>query len=309
MNLITNNGNATQLDIAELAKALGRPALYERSDNYIWTEPHVSSEMLNFHLDPDRDLASHRHSTIDAQVAWITAKATGSGGSDSGTGSPAGEPAGKTLLDIGCGPGLYCERFAQAGFAVAGMDINAHSLAYARAHAAETGLQIDYALANYVDLDVEAGYDVIVLINRDFNALIPSERDRVVAAVGRALKPGGLFVFDASTTEFFRKHGEYRTFQANTDAGFWSDGPHLVLEEHIAYPDALDGPTVLERQIVIEADGTVKEFRNWLTCYTEDTLRRLVERVGFEVIDSNQYLCDDAYEEKGLSLGLVTQKK
>ena len=298
MNLISNTENQTQLDIVGLAGMLGRPDLYERSEDYIWTDDHVSGQMLSFHLDPDRDLASHRHSTIDAQVAWIAAHV-----------DTVSIPVDVTLLDIGCGPGLYCERFARAGFRVAGIDINAQSLAYAREHAAEVGLEIDYALADYVELAVEAQYAVITLINRDFNALIPSERDRVIAAVCRALKPGGIFVFDASSTEFFRKHGESRTFQVNSDAGFWFDGPHLVLEEHIAYPDAPDGPTILERQVVVGRSGEAKEFRNWLTCYTQGALCRLVEHAGFTVIDSNQYLCDDSYEETGLSLGLVAQKK
>lgn len=150
--------------------ATERPPLYERSTDYIWTDDHVGREMLRFHLDPDGDLASRRHASIDAQVRWIT-----------NCTDPALRPR---LLDIGCGPGLYCERFAAAGFTVTGLDFNSHSLEYAREHAATSGHMIDYRYGNYLDLDDREAYDAITLINRDLSLL---ERKQLLG--GRSASP------------------------------------------------------------------------------------------------------------------------
>ena len=52
--------------------------------------------------------------------------------------------AGKTALDGGCGAGLLCEPLARLGAAVTGIDAAAENIVVAQAHAAQSGLTIDY---------------------------------------------------------------------------------------------------------------------------------------------------------------------
>src|SRR5690242_11736715 len=54
------------------------------------------------------------------------------------------DPRGARALDVGCGGGLMAEDVAGYGFAVTGVDPSAPSLATARAHAAQSGLAIEY---------------------------------------------------------------------------------------------------------------------------------------------------------------------
>src|ERR1700740_304516 len=51
---------------------------------------------------------------------------------------------GLPLLDIGCGGGLLSEPMARLGFAVTGADASERNIGTARAHAAQSGLAIDY---------------------------------------------------------------------------------------------------------------------------------------------------------------------
>src|SRR3984885_11823851 len=51
---------------------------------------------------------------------------------------------GLTLLDIGCGGGLLSEPMARLGFAVSGADASERNIGTARAHAAQSGLSVDY---------------------------------------------------------------------------------------------------------------------------------------------------------------------
>ena len=51
---------------------------------------------------------------------------------------------GLSLLDIGCGGGLLSEPMARLGFAVTGADASERNIGTARAHAAQSGLEIDY---------------------------------------------------------------------------------------------------------------------------------------------------------------------
>jgi 2-polyprenyl-6-hydroxyphenyl methylase / 3-demethylubiquinone-9 3-methyltransferase len=52
--------------------------------------------------------------------------------------------AGKTTLDVGCGAGLLCEPLARMGAAVTGVDAAPENIAAAAAHAAQSGLAIEY---------------------------------------------------------------------------------------------------------------------------------------------------------------------
>ncbi len=81
--------------------------------------------MLATHLDPTIDLASRRPETIDRTVAWIV--------------ETLGLEPGDSVLDLGCGPGLYTQRFAQRGQRVSGVDYSRRSIEYAGQQAEEKG--------------------------------------------------------------------------------------------------------------------------------------------------------------------------
>jgi len=102
--------------------------------------------------------------------------------------------AGKAVTDIGCGGGLLAEELARLGASVTGVDPSAPSLATARAHAAATGLAIDYRQGSGERLplpdawaDVACCADVLEHV---------SDVPAVVREAARILKPGGLFLYD-----------------------------------------------------------------------------------------------------------------
>jgi 2-polyprenyl-6-hydroxyphenyl methylase/3-demethylubiquinone-9 3-methyltransferase len=104
------------------------------------------------------------------------------------------QPRGATALDVGCGGGLLAEEVARLGFRVTGVDPSAPSLATARDHAAAAALAIDYVQGRGEALPVDdASFDLVfccdVLEHVDD---VPT----VLREVRRAVKPGGLFVYD-----------------------------------------------------------------------------------------------------------------
>lgn len=288
MNLIRN----FDINIDLLFTLMQRPQIYSRSPHYIWTDDHVGQRMVDLHLDPDIDSASLKHSTISNQVQWISSR--------------IGDPKGKSVLDIGCGPGLFCERFDDVGFEVTGVDFNAHSLSYARARAKENGKSIEYVLGDYVQQSFERSFDAITLINRDFSALTADERGLLLKKVRRHLKPGGKFVFDLMSERYFHRLAERSRFHLLDHDGFWAPGPHLVLERtHLFETERVQ----LDQYAVIERDGTVRDFHNWLTYYTEDDVERILVAAGFEIVEVNPYLSDEAYGDPEMNLGFVASKR
>lgn len=253
------------IPIAQLMPLQKKPALFTPGEPLFWDDPHISSQMLKVHLDAGTDAASRKPKTIDRSVDWII--------------HTLGLTPGASLLDLGCGPGLYASRFAEAGFRITGVDYSHRSIAYAKMYASERHLDITYRYQNYLDLTDESLYDAAFLIFGDFCPLNPEQRSKLLVNIHRALKPGGHFVLDVSTREHRRKHGVKNNWHS-AESGFWKPGPHLVLEQGFDYPDE---SVWLDQYIVIEADERVTVYRNWFQDYTPEAIRAELTRGGFAV--------------------------
>ena len=99
---------------------------------------------------------------------------------------------GLRILDVGCGGGILAEPLARLGGDVVGIDPAEENAAAARAHAAASGLSIDYRAATAEAL-ADAG--------ERFDAVIASEVVEHVTDVGsfvhrcaEMVKPGGLLI-------------------------------------------------------------------------------------------------------------------
>ena len=92
-----------------------------------WWDPNGSSAMLHT-LNPVR--LSFIRGAVDAHF-----------GADPASRRPL---AGRSVLDVGCGAGLLCEPLARLGAAVTGVDAAPENIAAARAHAVQSGLDINY---------------------------------------------------------------------------------------------------------------------------------------------------------------------
>ena len=104
------------------------------------------------------------------------------------------DPAGRTVLDVGCGGGLLAEEFARLGCRVTGVDPSRESLATARAHAEQSGLEIEYATGVGEELPFEDGSFEIVYCCDVLEHV--TDLDRVLAETARVLRPGGLYLYD-----------------------------------------------------------------------------------------------------------------
>jgi 2-polyprenyl-6-hydroxyphenyl methylase/3-demethylubiquinone-9 3-methyltransferase len=99
-----------------------------------------------------------------------------------------------TALDVGSGGGFLAEEFCRLGFAVTGVDPAEVSVASAAAHATRAGLAIDYRVGTGERLPVdEASFDVAYCSDVLEHV---QDVDQVLAETARALRPGGIYLFD-----------------------------------------------------------------------------------------------------------------
>ena len=98
---------------------------------------------------------------------------------------------GLRVLDIGCGGGLLCEPMARLGAAVVGVDAAGRNIPVAQAHAAQSGLEIDYrhASAEALVAGGEPPFDVVM--NMEVVEHVASPPD-YLRACHDLMRPGGL---------------------------------------------------------------------------------------------------------------------
>ena len=104
------------------------------------------------------------------------------------------EVAEKTLLDVGCGGGIFSEAMAQRGAIVTGIDMGDAPLAVANLHKLESGLKIDYVKATAESFSNSnfQRFDAVTCLEMLEHVPDPAS---VVKACAAMTKPGGTLFF------------------------------------------------------------------------------------------------------------------
>ncbi|MDY6818757.1 MAG: methyltransferase domain-containing protein [Halobacteriales archaeon] len=223
--------------------------------------------MLEAHLDPERDVASRPHDRIDAETDWLI---------DALNLSP-----GDRVLDLGCGPGLYCKRLADRGLEVTGVDISATAVERATHRAAESDHSITYRQADYQTMPVESVFDAVILVYFDFGTFGDADRNAILETVRDAPVPGGRFAFDIYDESALSEMTESTSWELS-DGGFWRPDTHLVLTETITYPAALAS---LDQHTVIDTSGTATIYRFWERYYDRASIEEMLAAAGLALCD------------------------
>lgn len=273
----------------DLTHILSRPAVFSvYTADRLWTDPHVSAEMLKLHLSQDFDLASRRLPFIDKAVSHINKLISLDGIS---------------VCDLGCGPGLFTERFAAKGAKVTGIDFSPRSLAYARDQAAQKGLSIDYIEGSYLDIELPKGQDLVTLIYCDLCALSPAQRKKLLRKICKSLKPGGMLMLDVYSLARLENQRESQQFAHNHMNGFWSPKDYFAFQSNFVYRE--DAVT-LDRYTIIEQART-REVYNWLQHFSQDSLQKELRECDLAVTNIFGDLTGSPFDPGGHEFAIAAQ--
>lgn len=273
----------------KLLSYLVKPEIYTESTAKFWDDEYISKSMLAAHLDPEFDGATRKHQFVDQSVEWIA-----------GIVPPSDF---EKLLDLGCGPGLYAERFYQKGYQVTGIDGSRRSIDYAKQMAAKSQHKIIYHYQDYRQLNYHEEFDVITLIYRDFCVLPDSGRLKLLDRIYHALKPKGRFIVDVTAPHYYDGKEEYKTWSYQ-QSGFWSGAPYLCLSAFYRYEESR---TFLNQEIIISEDQ-IRCYYLWDHTFIAEELCRDLKQSGFDEIGLYGDIAGARYQAEGDCICAVAVK-
>jgi len=255
--------------IEEIVRRKARPEPWSEGEKIPWNEPEFSERMLREHLSQKHDLASRRLNIIDAHVDWIHSRML------------ARERA--TVLDLGCGPGLYTSRLAKLGHACTGIDFSPASIRYAKEQATEEELNCTYVRADVREADFGSGFDLVMFLFGELNVFRPEDARAILEKAWAAIAPGGALLLEPHRFGTVEKIGTQAPFWQSAEAGFFSDEPHLWLRE--SFWDAKTRTATTRYFVIDAATGEVVRMADTMQAYTDQEYHRLLEDVGFVEIE------------------------
>jgi SAM-dependent methyltransferase len=232
-----------------------------------WDDPAFSERMLKEHLSQAHDGASRRETLIDEHIASIEREV-------------ALRP-GARILDLGCGPGLYCLRLAERGHECTGIDFGPASIEYARAEASKRGLSCKFELGDIRNQRFDGRFDLVMLLYGEINLFPPADTDVLLQSCRDALAPGGHLLLEVHSFDLTKRTGERRPRWSVVQSGLFSDRPHLRCDQAFWVEDSQHAAG---RHWIVDAETGEVSLYGWTQkAYTDAEYEAVLVRNGLRV--------------------------
>jgi len=269
---------------------LQAPKAFDKGNVEYWTYPLFSNLILQGHLDQENSGGSRNYEFIDKSVGFIS--------------QIAPKERYKKVIDLGCGPGLYCERLANIGYEVTGFDISENSIEFARNKAKQEDLNIIYRLESFLDFNETENYDLALLIYYLYGSISSNDRKDLLERIYRSLNPGGLLFMDVTSVITFNKFKEEQSWSFSNSQASLSSNSYIGFRQALKYPDQV----TLEKTTLLFKEMEPVTFNIWNKSFDKNTLIQEAESVGFKVKGIYSDVAGQDFSEESAEITVLLEK-
>jgi len=260
--------------IQTMADAPHPPRPWRDGTQLPWNDPEFSARVLPVHLDATTHMASRSDSVVRRHVAWLRNQMLGR--------PTAGDRP--HVLDLGCGPGLYCHALARAGWQATGLDFSPAAIAHARVAALDGDLPCAFLEADLTalrpgDLGDLPPVDVVTFWFGEFHSFPPATAATLLQVIAGTLRRDGIFVLEYQPRESFVEESSQQWDAC--ESSVFSDTPHLWLREH-AWDDETRAEITVH-WILEAATGRLRRYAQCHQAYAWEELVALLAGAGLAV--------------------------
>jgi SAM-dependent methyltransferase len=241
-----------------------------------WHDPEFSRRMLDVHLDPTTHMASRAPEVIGAHIDWLQEQLEVS--------ADLNRPADQyRILDVGCGPGLYCHEQARRGIPSTGFDFAPAPLAWAEKTAKAEQLDCKFLNADLTNLPDDFAQtigpqDAITFWFGEFHSFPADQVTQFLARLAECLVPGGLFVLEYQPWDEFVQ--EDSSDWSSQEKSVFCDEPHLWLQEFGW--DEKAKTEIHVHWIIPEQSGILQQYVQCHQAWTDEQLVAMLAAAGLE---------------------------
>lgn len=261
-------------------------SLWDGMHKIPWNDPAFSAHILAEHLSQDHHLASRKQTVIEAQARWVHANVLRGPSS---------------ILDLGCGPGLYSRLLSGDDHYYVGLDFSPASIDYAAATHGAPGKR-EFRLANVVDADFGGPFEVTMMLYGELNVFSPDHCRAIIGRAYASLAPGGRLLIERQRTHAVKGVGQAPDTRTEAESGgLFSDAPYVCLTRNHWYED--EGVALQCFHVQVDGGESVT-YRSTTKAWTGGEMAGLLREAGFtDVIHHDDWPVQDN------SLALVSAVK
>jgi SAM-dependent methyltransferase len=210
----------------------------------------------------------------------------------------------RIMCELGCGTGKMVEQFAKRGIEMIGIDYSEEMLMIARENAYEKDLSILYLHQDMSAFELYGTVDVIYSSCDSMNYLLEEEQVKnMFVLVNNYLEAGGLFVFDINTPYKYKEILKDQVFAEQTEDAAY------IWENTYNEEEGLNEFCV---NFFIETEEGLYERTeevHYQKAYTIETIKRLLDEAGMELVAIYDDYTMTPYHEKSQRATFVAKEK
>jgi D-alanine-D-alanine ligase len=214
--------------------------------------------------------------------------------------SATGMPAHAHILDLCCGQGRHCLELARRGFKnVTGVDRSRYLIRLARKRAQSEGLSVVFKEGDARNPRLnESSFDCVAIMGNSFGYFSNKQDDeKVLAAVGKLLRPSGQIVLDITDGAYMAEHFDRRSWE-------WIDEHHFVCRERSI---SQDGERLISREVIVHDEmGVIADQFYAERLYTKAGIHKLLEKCGFRNV--RHHGTTEAMSDRDQDLGMMARR-
>ncbi len=175
------------------------------------------------------------------------------------------------ILDLACGFGRHTNRLAALGYSMTGVDLMPGFLEIARQDAIKRNVEVRYQQGDMREITFEDRFDRVMLLFTAFGYFTDEVNLQVLIKARRALKPGGLLIFDTLNRDVLLK--DMRPYFVVEKEG------NMMIDRYSF--DGLQGKYYNKRVVI--RDGIRKDKPYYVRLYNPSEIKTLLDQAGLEL--------------------------
>lgn len=211
----------------------------------------------------------------------------------------------KTILELACGTGSLSLSLDELEcYAITATDKSGEMIAQARRKNRERLCNVTFRTMNFLDIDIDRTYDVVVSVFDSINYLhTPGEIQRFLAEAGKVLHSDSLLIFDFTTPENSRQAIRY----LNNEEGY-APGNYRFFRKSIYDPKKQIHRNEFKiEKLAADQERVLEQFRevHRQKVYTLTQMLNIIERSSFRLIAKYDGFDLTEANEKSLRITMV----